>query len=646
MSETTVVESDCIAPESYGVADISVLSDMQHIRTRYGMYIGDAVDPRQLGSEALDNALDESQAGHSRLTEVFIDTKNRVQTIKDYGRGIPIGITKNVDGSDIEVLQLLCTKSFSGGKFNGNNYRVRSGLNGVGLGCTNALSSQFEISTRRNGRSVYLACERGEVKQLIYSPTSQENGVTISFKGDTDIFDTDIIPIEFWMNRCKVSKAFGYPIDLYVDNSKVALEVDSLCDLMPLEEEETVYSDAIIKAEIESGEFINVAIRYTSETSSKSYGYTNLLFNRYGGTHVRLLDRAIETVWSEFYKEAPVALKPSDCKIGLRSLVAVFINEASFGSQTKDKLTSPNKQIQPLIDAFAEKYREWLIENPEMRQALLNRFSEYRMSQNKLTARKEIMELVKINESTDGKTVKRKSVVNGLIECTSSDVEGTELYIVEGNSAGGTAARARNKKKQSVLPMRGKIKNIAYMSIEDALKSEDIRKIVNATGAGVGEDTDPDRCRYEKVIISADADPDGKHITALEISVYVNLMPALVKAGRVYVLVPPLYGYQDTKNYVFTNEFDEIPEKLRRSKGFTRYKGLGEMDDDEFRQSCMTDGQRTLYQVQFPSDIDAFNAIMGSTSGRRNLLSDLGVIRYANGEEDHSEIEDAPEEIA
>ena len=241
------------------------------------------------------------------------------------------------------------------------------------------------------------------------------------------------------------------------------------------------------------------------------------------------------------------------------------------------------------------------------------------------------MDLVKINGKTDSGTVRRKSVVNGLIECTSPYLENTQLYLVEGNSAGGTAARARDKKTQSVLPLRGKIKNITYMSINQALKSEDIRKVVNATGAGVGDETDPERCRYEKIIIAADADPDGKHITALLISVYVNLMPALVKAGRVYVLEPPLFGYVQDKHYIFTNEFEEIPEKLRTTKGYTRYKGLGEMDDDEFKESCMTSGNQNLYQVQYPEDLDAFNRILGTTGGRRELLIDLGIIRFADG---------------
>lgn len=616
----------------YNAQSITVMSDMQHMRLRYGMYIGDADNPRQLFSEAFDNAIDESQSGYSNLTEVMVDTKNHIYTVRDHGRGIPIGLKEGPDGNKVEVLQLLSTKAFSGGKFDESNYKIRGGLHGVGMGCCNALSDLFEISTHREGKAVYLHCEKGEVQNLKYYDTSEPNGVCISIHADDEIFDSIEIPISFIKDRCLVSKAFGFPVTLYIDGEEQELNVESISDLLP-EEEYSKYADFEISASIDTGEFIKVAIRYNSDTSSKIYGYTNLLYNRYGGTHTRLLEQAIERVWSEYYSESTeVNLRPSDCRVGLRALCAVFISEVSFSSQTKDKLTVPAKDLQKLIDAFADEFRNQLESNPEIRTALIRRFAEYRLSQNRLTSRKEIMELVKVSDKTTNGGVRRKSVVNGLIECTSPQLKGTELYLVEGNSAAGPAARARNKKLQSVLPLRGKVKNVTNLSITTALKSEDIRKIVNATGAGVGDETDPERCRYEKIIIAADADPDGKHITALLISVYINLMAPLVKAGRVYVLEPPLFGYIKDGKYVFTNEFEEIPENLRTTKGYTRYKGLGEMDDDEFRDSCFIPGQRNLYQVHYPNDIDEFNRIVGTTEGRRDLLVSLGVISYSNGD--------------
>ena len=617
--------------QNYSSDSITILNDMDHIRRRPGMYVDSTDDPRQLLSEAFDNALDEAQSGFSALTEVFVNTQTHEYAIRDYGRGIPIGMKELPDGIEKESLEVLCTKSFSGGKFDGNNYKLRGGLHGVGLGCCNALSEKFEIATHRDNQAVYLYCERGEVQSLQYYDTAEPNGVYISIQADPEIYDTVVIPFDYIVNRCLVAKAFGYPVDLYVDGSLYSLPAESVADLIP-KEDSSQYAEFEVSAKLDTGEFIKVVMRYTSETTTKYFGYSNLIYNRYGGTHTRLIDRAIEEVWKEYYGESEgVDLRDSDCKVGLRALCAVFISEVAFSSQTKDKLTVKNEVVQPLIDAFKDEFKKVLETNPELRKALIKRFAEYRQSQNRLTARKEIMDLVKINGKTDSGTVRRKSIVNGLIECTSPYLANTQLYLVEGNSAGGTAARARDKKTQSVLPLRGKIKNITYMSINQALKSEDIRKVVNATGAGVGDETDPERCRYEKIIIAADADPDGKHITALLISVYVNLMPALVKAGRVYVLEPPLFGYIQDKHYVFTNNFEEIPEKLRTTKGYTRYKGLGEMDDDEFKESCMTAGNQNLYQVQYPEDLDAFNRILGTTGGRRDLLVELGIIRYADG---------------
>lgn len=1003
---------------NYTSDSISVLSDMQHVRLRPGMYVDSTDDPRQLLSEIIDNSLDEAQSGYSALTEVFVNTETHEYAVRDYGRGIPIGMKTLPDGTSEETLQVLTTKLFSGGKFSGDNYKLRGGLHGVGLGCCNALSEKFETSTFRDGKSVYLYCERGDALLLQYHDTKEANGVYTIIQADPEIYDTTVIPMDYIINRCLVAKAFGYPIDLYVDGKLQELPAESLADLIPAEDA-SQYAEFTIDASIPSGEFIKVVLRYTSETTTRYFGYTNLIFNRYGGTHTRLIDKAIEEVWKEYYDESDeVELRDSDCKIGLRVLCAVFISEVAFSSQTKDKLTVKNDVVMPLIDAFKVEFKNTLESNPDIRKALIKRFAEYRQSQNRLTARKEIMELVKINGRTDSGTVKRKSVVRGLIECTSPLLEGTQLYLVEGNSAGGTAARARDKKTQSVLPLRGKVKNITYMSINQALKSEDIRRIVNATGAGVGDETDPDRCRYEKIIIACftgdtrvkcldgksysfeelvnnqikslwvysrdysgkivpalatnprvtqevtelieltldngevikctpdhrfllddgsykqasqlsytdslsplylrendqgyiqyfnsesgcfenvhtmvnttinlrsklaldrskyfgrwripithhknfnkqdntpdnlewmlwgdhtkyhnihwistlgkyiksgkartknselmtrynkseerirklvrahqegvythtyfgnngyngspshveavkhawsdpskrasmlqslvtynqsekhresvramnsnpqmialqvkgrlakkgkalldsgieltpdsirthkvryetiikyfgsfdnyvecsknynhkivskqvikldkpekvycmtvsdygnfaldsgvfvhncDADPDGSHITALLLSVYINLMPNLVKAGRVYVLKPPLFGYIQNKHYVFTDEFEDIPEKLRTTKGYTRYKGLGEMDDDEFKEACMTPGQQRLYQVLYPEDINEFNRIMGTTGGRRDLLVNLGIIRYIGDKTSDSNSED------
>lgn len=618
--------------QEYNVDSIELMSDIEHIRHRPGMYVDGVLDPRQLFSEAFDNALDESQSGYSELTRVYVDTKTNTYIVKDKGRGIPIGKKVTEDGSEVETLELLVTKSFSGGKFSGKNYKLSSGLHGVGLCCCNALSNNFKIQTTRDGKSVIYSSSKGITKSLEYVDSNEHNGVTIEFSADPSMYEDVRIPIEFIENRCRTAKAFGYNVELYIDNNPVDIIIENLSDLIPNDNSSvSEYNKSEFTAEVESGEFMKVVLKYTSDTHSKYFGYTNLLFNKFGGTHTRLINKALNEVWEEFYDEIDTKLKWDDCTVGLRSLVAVFISETAFSSQTKDKLTVKAYVVQPLIDKFKELFRQYLLDNPDIRKALLNRFSEYRNSLNRLTSRKEIMELVKVNGRRDDGTVKRKSVVPGLIECTSSKLESSELFIVEGNSAGGSAARARNRVNQSVLPLRGKIKNVAYMSITEALKSEDVRKVINAIGAGVGEDTDPSKCRYEKVIFSPDGDSDGRHIANLLICLSVNLLAPLVKSGHIYLVMAPLYSYIDssTKKRVYTDIFEEIPPNLRSSKGFIRYKGLGEMDDDEYKEACMDpNGIRRLYRVEYPDDIDEFNRIMGTTSGRRELLEELGLIRY------------------
>lgn len=488
--------------ETYEVSNLRVHSDMEQVRERSGMFIGDTDDPKQLFNEILDNSLDECQSGYCESIDILCDTKDRTYTIRDYGRGIPIGLMEKEDGTQKEALEVLSTKLFSGGKFDNNAYKISGGLHGVGLGCCNALSELFEITTRRDGKSVTLISERGNNYPVIYSDTVQPNGTTVSFKADEEIFDTSMISTEYIKSRCIIANAFGNKINLYIDGTKVDLPKDTVEELVEIPPEESEYSSTTIKVQLDSGEFMIAVLKYTSSTNSRIDGYTNLLPNRYGGTHVKLLDEAIETAWSEFYSEVNTPLKPSDCKVGLKALVAVFISNPSFNSQTKEKLTTKKKFIQPLMDKFSEEFKNYLIQNSELRLALLKRFEEYRISQNKLTSKKEIMDLVKLNEKVGlhGST-RRKSVVPGLADCTSSSIEGSEEFLVEGDSAGGGAKRARDKKTQAVLPLRGKIKNVAYMSLEDALKSEDVRKIVNSNGAGVGEDCDPERCRYERLNI-------------------------------------------------------------------------------------------------------------------------------------------------
>ncbi len=616
---------------SYNSSSVSVLSDIDHIQQRPGMYIGEPDNPKHLLKEAFDNSLDEAQNGHCTCIIVKADTKNNVYSVYDEGRGIPIGTTTyeyNGITIEMETLQVLTTVGKAGGKFNNNNYKVRGGLHGLGNKCITALSEYAKFETRRDGKMVRLITNHGAVESLEYYDTELPNGCYVEFKGDAKIFDDVAIPTEKIYEFCNIASAFGYPVKYYLDGELVELDAKEIFDLVPNEEYSEYARTMISSSKSETEEGLQVALKYTSDISSKSFAYTNLIPNRYGGTHVRAVEKAVEEVWSEFYSETEVELRPFDCRLGLRSVVALFINDPSFLGQTKDKLNNKASEFQELIDGFKKNFRDYLIENEKVRKALLKRFSEYRLAQNSLLARKEIMSLIKVNEPNSSNSIRRKSIVPTLKECKSPHKAGTELILVEGESAAGGFTRVRDRNTQAILPVGGKIQNVTWKSVKDALKSEDIRDIVNSVGAGVGEEADPRRCRYEKIYLSSDADPDGKHITALELSVMINLLPELVKAGMVYILHAPLFGWREGKKIKFAMEFSDIPENIRKSKDFTRYKGLGEMDDDELKEALLNKENRIITKVDYPSDLDRFNEILGTSHGKSSLLKDLGIIKW------------------
>ena len=607
---------------SYTNADIKLVSDIDHIRMRPGMYIGDTNHPYQLLNEALDNALDECINGYSDRIEVSYDSSEGRYSIRDYGRGIPIGLVDIPDAKPLESLEVLMTKSFSGGKFNNSNYNFKSGLHGLGNKCINALSSKCEVSTYRDNKSVTFTSELGVKTSLVYNAYEEPTGVDISFVADETIFDSIEIPHKILIDRIRTIKAFKIPIELKIDNQLVDLQVNDLSDLL---ETEDPYFKISIREEVDN-KVIDTRLNYSAETAERFKGYTNLIYNKDGGTHTRLIRRSIMNVWEKFYPRDTI-LHREDCLLGLDCLVAVFLSETSFSSQTKDKLTVNNSELSDLMNKFEESFYSYLNDQPKMRNAMLERFEEYRKSKNKLSDQKSISDLIVIDTSIKStKTVKRKSVVPGLLECTSKKVDNTELYLIEGRSASGGAARTRDRLTQSILPLRGKITNTTYMTSAEALNSEVILNIVNAVGCGIGDQLDTTTCRYEKIIILSDADCDGMHISALLSTLFINHMKELVLDGKVYILSPPLFGYYIKDKFHYTNEFKEIPDDIRRLKKYTRYKGLGEMDDSEFKVSCLTEGNRNLKRLSFPDDHKLLNEITGSSSGRRELLTKLNLL--------------------
>lgn len=615
--------------DNYEVADLEVLSPQAHVRLRKGMYIGDATNPSPLFNEIFDNAIDESQAGFSALTEVYINYDENTYTITDHGRGFPQGIMHNPNtNKDMEALELLCTTEFSGGKFSNAAYKLSTGLHGVGLLVTNSLSERFTVSTWRQGSVVEYLAHQGQTDGVKYKVVpGTDSGTTVSFTPDSEMFQDNKVPLTHIIMRCKIASAFDMKVALKVfeDGKERSVDVTSdIYDLLPQDDEgiSEYYRHNFIVRDEDTGEFAAIALKYTSDTRCYYRGYTNLLYNSNGGTHHRMLDDAILDAWDK-YKVSDI--KSNDVFLGLRAVVAVFISNAEFSSQSKERLSVPKKNLDRLRELISNEICEWLDTNDDIRESLIKRFQEYRASQNKLLARKEITSLLQVNNSKNG-TIRRASQVSKLRECNSKVRDNTELFIVEGDSAVGSAVQARDAYTQAVIPVRGKVFNVARCTDpREALKNEETRALVNVIGAGIGEDTDPEKSRYERIIFLTDADEDGKEIAVLLAGMFVNLLPNLVKEGMVYLSLPPLYGWQDKrKNYHFTNNQSDIPETV---KEYTRYKGLGEMDADELKVSTMDPSTRRLIKLGYPDDLKAFNSILTSSSVKYQMLQDQGVIR-------------------
>ena len=613
--------------KEYNADSIKVLGDIQHIQSRRGMYIGDAIDPRHLLSEIIDNAIDEVQAGFSNELIVFVDTHENRYTVRDFGRGIPHGKKMMENGEEKEILEVLLTKSHSGGKFDNSSYNYSSGLNGLGMTITNALSNEMIIISHRDKKYVRAEVHGTNDVKLDYGKSSEQRGTEVSFIPNKEFFECDVIPTDFIKNRCKIASALGYKARLIINGKEEKIE-SSIFDLMKEEKVSTYTQISPIEVIALNGEKMKVAIKYTSETNDKYWGFTNLLYNSMGGTHINELSKSICSVWEELIDKnknlrPSVELHKTDYLVGLRGVCAVFISKPEFSSQTKEKLVNNRKYFDDLMELFKKQLMKYLKQNIDIANQLIKRFEEYRVAQNTLLNRKEISSLIKVNNDSDD-NVRRRSVVSKLVECTSKKKQGTEMFIVEGDSAKGPFMYTRNVETQAILPLRGKILNITCKTVKEAVQNKEICDIANSIGCGIGPGCDANKSRYERIIISADADEDGKQIACLVLSVFVNLFPDMVRQGKVFLSVPPLYCWGSSeKDFGWCNNIEDIPKNV---KNLHRFKGLGEMQNSQLKHFLVNPKTRRLIQVEYPSDIDLYNKILGTSEGKNELMKELGVI--------------------
>lgn len=629
----------------YDENQIQVLEGLEAVRLRPGMYIG-STDKRGLHHlvyEIVDNSVDEAMAGYCDEINVVIRADGSI-SVRDNGRGIPTGVQAATGKSALEV---ALTVLHAGGKFGGNGYKVSGGLHGVGVSVVNALSEWLEAKVCRDGKIFRQTYTRGEITSGV-DIIGEADGVTgtqITFKPDGEIFET----LEFDYNVLRVrfrEMAFlnrGIRITLRDERTDPATEHDfcyeggisSYVDYLN-KNKQTLTDEPLYMSSDDGERTVEVALQYNSSYNEQIHSYANNIATHEGGTHETGFRAALTRVLNDyarrmnFIKNTEESLSGEDVREGIVAIISVKLPEPQFEGQTKTKLG--NSSMRTLVESVVVKaMSRYLEENPKVGKAIVNKC---------LTARRAREAARKARDITRKKSG-ALSMPSKLAPQTSKNPEESELFIVEGDSAGGSAKSGRDRRTQAILPLRGKILNVEKARLDRALNNEEIRSMITILGTGIGEDFKIENLRYHKVIIMTDADVDGSHIRTLLLTFFYRYMRPLVEQGHIYIAQPPLYKMQQGKQitYAYNDEqlrsyMDNLPKGAKVD--VQRYKGLGEMNADQLKDTTMDPEKRTLLKVTVDNTIgvdDVFTVLMGENVEPRrefiisnsDLVSDLDI---------------------
>lgn len=630
--------------ENYNADSIKILSDIDHIRLRSGMYISDG-GVSALFNEAIDNGIDEVMAGYSSSLLISCDITNEQATysITDTGRGIPTGY-KEVNGQEVPILEAIITKANSGGKFDNSAYLSSAGLNGVGACCINALADSMFIHSVHDGVVGEIKTEDGVVITPVeYKKTKERPGTTTAFTvtKDNKYLDDFVVPYEYIVHKLNTYQAFGIKGIKFSyngeDRTESEITASSPFDLHKHPMDNGKYA---LKGDIEVTNSKNERLRFAfyyidgSSTSYKFNGYTNYLYNKDGGGHITAAQEALVSAIKQFCQKRNIAI-PSDMNsdyfIGLNAIVSCNIIEKAFASQTKDKLITgtgtTRDYFKELVERLAVAINEQVFEkNVGTTKALVQRIADYRRERENRKELKGLSQYITINQS-EGNTVRRGVNYDKLTECSSKNKSETELMILEGDSASSGCVRNRDKATQAVLCLKGKLKNIVGCSMTDALKNKEIAGIISVVGTGIFEKCDIKRMRYNEVLYVGDSDSDGYQIQNLVISFFVNYMPEVVKAGKLKLVISPLYVYKNKKGeWQGADNINEMPKDVVTKHEYTRIKGIGEFNPDQLKVFVLDKNKRKTVTVEYPSDLESFNNLMGTSTGKRDLLMSTGLL--------------------
>ena len=629
----------------YGADQIQILEGLEAVRKRPGMYIGStsARGLHHLVYEIVDNSVDEALAGYCKNIDVTINPDNSITVIDD-GRGIPVGINHK---SGLPAVEVVFTVLHAGGKFGGGGYKVSGGLHGVGASVVNALSNWLEVRVYHDGKVYFQRYERGKTMnklEVIDTCPIEKTGTEVRFLPDDTMFEETVYDYDVLKTRLRetafltkglrivlrdlrtdpvVEKAFHYEGGIkefvsYLNKSKTAL-----------------YPDIIYCEGERDGVLVEVAMQHNDSYQENTYGFVNNITTPEGGTHIVGFRNALTKTFNEYaranklLKDSEPNLTGEDIREGMTAIVSIKIEEPQFEGQTKQKLG--NSEARGAVDNIVSTQLELFLEqNPAVAKTIVEKSL---LSQRAREAARKARDLTRRKSALDGMSLPGK-----LADCTDKDPKHGEIFLVEGDSAGGSAKSARSRATQAILPLRGKILNVEKARLDKIYANAEIKAMITAFGTGIHDDFDITKLRYDKIIIMTDADVDGAHIDTLMLTFLYRFMPELIKQGHVYLAQPPLFKIEKNKKVWYAYDDDQMNQILneigRGDNKIQRYKGLGEMDAEQLWETTMDPERRVLRRVvfdeEYSSEIDlTFNTLMGDkVEPRRDFIEERA--KYAN----------------
>ena len=622
----------------YDEEDIQVLEGLDPVRKRPGMYIGSTDDRglHHLITEIVDNSIDEAIAGYCNKIEVTLE-KNGSVTVTDNGRGIPTGIHKTEKKSAVEV---VLTKLHAGGKFGGNGYKISGGLHGVGLSVVNALSKTLRVEVLQNGNHYKQEYKRGLPQyDLKVVGKSDKTGTIVNFMPDELIFETTEFNYEVLKARFREIAFLNKGLTIKLEDKREGREKEDnfffkggIIEFVNYLNvgKETVFAEPIYINKITKTSEVEISFQYNDGYSETINAYANNINTEEGGTHLVGFKNALTKVICDYAYANKIAkanekITGEDCREGLTAVISVKLQNPQFEGQTKTKLG--NSEMRTLVEkVMTDGFGDFMEENPDIAKELVlktltaKRAREAARNAREITRRKSVLE----NTTLPGK----------LADCTDKDASKCEIYLVEGDSAGGTAKQGRDRRFQAILPLRGKILNVEKARLNRILENQEIKAMITAFGCGIHENFNENKLRYHKIICMTDADVDGSHIRILMLTFFFRFMRPLIEKGYVYIAQPPLYKVSRGREEKYLYSDEELEKTLdamgRKGVDIQRYKGLGEMSSEQLWQTTMNPENRTLLQVQLDDAMEAdniFSTLMGENPElRRQFIEENATI--------------------